>query len=98
EALQKLPDVMAEAGGRSARVEAAVVDDMEARLLEGRVGETFAAVAMENDRRGTVIRIADPPVRARMHADPPPTPGDAVEAQLVRADPISRSLEFRTPV
>jgi exoribonuclease R len=97
EALQKLPDVMAEAGGRSARVESAVVDDMEARLLEGRVGETFAAVAMENDRRGTVIRIADPPVRARMHADPPPTPGDAVQAQLVRADPISRSLEFRTP-
>ena len=94
EALQKLPEVMAEAGGRSARVEAAVVDDMEARLLEHRVGETFAAVAMENDRRGTVIRIADPPVRARMHADPPPTPGDAVEAELVRADPVSRSLEF----
>jgi exoribonuclease R len=97
EALQKLPEVMAEAGGRSARVEAAVVDDMEARLLEERVGEVFAAVVMENDRRGTVIRIADPPVRARMHADPQPTPGDAVQAQLVRADPVSRSLEFRTP-
>jgi exoribonuclease R len=97
ETLAKLPDVMAEAGGRSARVEAAVVDDMEARLLEHRIGEVFPAVAIENDRRGTVIRIADPPVRARMHADPPPTPGDAVQAQLVRADPISRSLEFRTP-
>ena len=96
-ALQKLPEVMAEAGGRAARVEAAVVDDMEARLLEHRVGETFAAVAMENDRRGTIIRIADPPVRARMHADPTPTPGDAVRAQLIRADPVSRSLEFRTP-
>jgi hypothetical protein len=33
-------------------------------------------------------------VRARMHADPPPAPGDVVALQLTRADPVSRSLEF----
>jgi len=59
------------------------------------VGERFTAVALENDRHGTVIRIADPPVRARMHADPAPAPGDIVAVQLTRADPVSRSLEFR---
>ena len=65
------------------------------RLLEHRVGERFDAVALENDRRGTVIRIAEPPVRARLHADPSPAAGDRVEVTLVRADPASRSLEFR---
>ena len=94
DALAQLPDVMTDAGSRAARVESAVVDDMEVRLLEHRLGEAFAAVALENDRHGTVIRIADPPVRARMHADPPPTPGDAVTVRLARADPVSRSLEF----
>jgi exoribonuclease R len=96
-ALSRLPEVMSEAASRAARVERAVVDDMETRLLEHRVGERFSAVVLENDRRGTVIRIADPPVRARMHLDPPPTPGDLVAAQLTRADPVSRSLEFRSP-
>jgi exoribonuclease R len=95
QALSRLPEVMSEAGSRAARVERAVVDDMETRLLEHRIGERFGAVALENDRHGTVIRIAEPPVRARMHADPPPAPGNAVTVQLTRADPVSRSLEFR---
>ena len=94
-ALSRLPGVMSEAGSRAARVERAIVDDVETRLLEHRVGERFGAVALENDRRGTVIRLADPPVRARLHADPPPQPGDTVDVELVRADPQSRSLEFR---
>jgi exoribonuclease R len=94
DALSRLPEVMAEAGSRAARVERAIVDDAEVRLLEHRLGERFQAVALENDRRGTVIRIAEPPVRARLHADPAPAPGDSVEVTLVRADPASRSLEF----
>jgi len=96
EALKRLPEVMAEAGGRAARVERACVDATEARLLEHRIGERFSAVALENDKRGTVIRIAEPiPVRARLHADPPPDEGAVLEVELVRADPKSRSLEFR---
>jgi exoribonuclease R len=97
DALSRLPEVMTEAGGLAARVERAAVDLMEARLLEHRIGETFRAIALENDRRGTVIRITDPPVRARLHADPQPQEGTVVEAKLVRADPVSRSLEFRSP-
>jgi exoribonuclease R len=95
DALQRLPDVMTKAGGLAAHVERAVVDLMETRLLEDRIGGRFTAIALENDRRGTVIRIADPPVRARLHADPPPREGTVVEVELVRADPRSRSLEFR---
>jgi exoribonuclease R len=95
DALSRLPDVMAESGARSGQVERAIIDDVETRLLEHRIGDQFTAVALENDRRGTVIRIAEPAVRARLHADPPPKPGDSVAVQLVRADPVSRSLEFR---
>ena len=70
EALGRLPDVMSEAGSRASQVERAIVDDMEVRTLEHRIGDRFTAVALDNDHRGTVIRIADPPVRARVHADP----------------------------
>jgi exoribonuclease R len=86
---------MAESGARSGQVERAIIDDVETRLLEHRIGDQFTAVALENDRRGTVIRIAEPAVRARLHAEPPPKPGDSVAVRLVRADPVSRSLEFR---
>jgi exoribonuclease R len=96
DALSRLPDVMAESSARAGQIERAIIDDVETRLLEHRIGERFQAVALENDRRGTVIRIADPAVRARLHADPPPNPGDLLTVELVRADPVSRSLEFRS--
>jgi len=98
DALARLPDEMAESGSRAGQVERAIIDGVETRLLEHRIGDRFAAVALENDRRGSVIRIADPAVRARLHADPPPTPGDSLTVELVRADPASRSLEFRLVV
>jgi exoribonuclease R len=94
DALSRLPNVMAESGARAGQIERAIIDDVETRLLERRIGERFQAVALENDRRGTVIRIAEPAVRARLHADPPPNPGDLLTVELVRADPVSRSLEF----
>jgi exoribonuclease R len=87
---------MAESGARAGQVERAIIDDVETRLLEHRIGERFQAVALENDRRGTVIRIAEPAVRARLHTDPPPNPGDLLTVELVRADPVSRSLEFHS--
>lgn len=95
DALGRLPDVMAEAGSRASRVERAIVDDMEVRTLEHRLGDRFDAVAIDSDHHGTVIRIADPPIRARVHADPAPAEGDTITVRLVRADPASRSLEFR---
>ncbi len=96
DALPRLPEVMAESGSRAGQVERAIIDDVETRLLEHRVGERFQAVALRNDRRGTVIWIAEPVVRARLHADPPPAAGDSLTVELVRADPVSRSLEFRS--
>ena len=58
------------------------------------MGEVFRAVPLETDARGTIIQIDDPPVRARLHADPAPPLAEPLAVRLVRADPASRSLEF----
>ena len=94
ERLDALPAVMEAAEARSNAVERAVVDEMEARLLEHRAGDVFTAVVLDHDAHGSHIAIPDPPVRARVHADPAPAPGDILAVQLARADPVSRSLEF----
>ena len=85
---------MSETSARVAQLERAVVDDVEARLLEPRVGERFPASVVELDSRGARIQIADPPVRARLHVEPPPPLGARIDVELVRADPASRSLQF----
>ena len=94
ETLRRLPDTMSETSVRVAQLERAVVDDVEARLLEPRAGERFPASVVELDSRGTRIQIVDPPVRARLHVEPPPPLGARIEVELVRADPASRSLQF----
>jgi len=94
ETLRRLPDTMSDTSARIAQLERAVVDDVEARLLEPRAGERFPASVVELDRRGARIQIVDPPVRARLHVDPPPPLGARIEVELVRADPASHSLQF----
>lgn len=93
-ALQALPPVMEDAGRRAASVERAVIDAAEIRMLEHRVGDAFSAVPLDHDRRGTVIQLVDPPVKARLHDTPEPELGEPVRVRLTRADPRSRSLEF----
>jgi exoribonuclease R len=93
-ALEALPETMEETASRAAAVERAVIDAAEIRLLEQRVGDRFTAVPLHHDRRGTVIQLTDPPVRARLHDTPAPDLGRAIQVQLARADPRSRSLEF----
>jgi exoribonuclease R len=94
ETLQRLPSVMEEAEARAAQVERAVVDELEARELEHRVGEQFDAVVVDDDARGARLQIADPPVRARMHGDHRIAPGTTLAVRLIAADPLGRSLRF----
>jgi exoribonuclease R len=94
ETLGKLPGAMDEAESRAGQVERAVVDELEARLLEHRVGERFEAVVVDDDSRGARLQIADPPVRARLHGDRRIAPGTTLSVRLVAADPVGRSLRF----
>jgi exoribonuclease R len=92
--LARLPDTMEEAESRAGQVERAIVDDLEARLLEHRVGEEFDAAVVERDARGARLQIAEPPIRARLHSDRRFEPGTTLAVRLLAADPVGRSLRF----
>jgi exoribonuclease R len=92
--LGRLPDTMQDAESRAGQVERAIVDDLEARLLEHRVGEEFEAAVVDDDARGARLQISEPPVRARLHSDRRIEPGTTLTVRLVSADPVGRALRF----
>jgi exoribonuclease R len=94
--LAALPDAMADADRRAHAVDRAVVDLAEALLLQGRVGEHFTGVVVEDrtgrDRHGEV-QLRDPAVRARLDGDKLPL-GEEVDVVLTVADVVARHVEF----
>ena len=92
-ALTKLPKVMARAEERGNRVENAVNNLAEAVLLDGREGELFDGVVVDEDGDGPLMQIAEPAILARVGASRV-TPGDAIRVRLVEADPVARRVEF----
>lgn len=93
DAFARLPAVMARADALGGRIERAVVDLAEAVMLQGREGESFAAVVTDVDARGARVQLRDLPVVARVSADQV-GPGDAVTLKLVSADPVRRAIRF----
>jgi exoribonuclease R len=88
EALPDLPATMAAGSRRAGAVDRAVVDLVEAVILQGREGETFDAVVIDDG----VIQLRDPAVRAKVTGAP--APGTEVIVRLERADPATRTVEF----
>jgi exoribonuclease R len=68
ETLEQLPRVMSEADRLSRQLESAIVDFAEARLLQERVGEVFAAMVIGLRQEGAVVQITDPPIRTLVPA------------------------------
>lgn len=93
EAFSRLPAVMARADATAGRIERAVVDLAELVTLQGREGETFAAVATDIDERGVRLQLCDYPVAARVNADGL-RPGDSLEVRLAALDPARRAIRF----
>ena len=95
ESLPGLPAEMARADQAAHRYERAVVDWVEACVLERRVGETFTGSVVEVDpehHRGTVV-IREPAVEARVLGDGLPL-GHEVQVRLTRADPAAGKVTF----
>ena len=88
-ALPGLPASMAAADRRARAVERGVVDLVEAVLLQGREGERFAAVVIDDG----LVQLREPAVRARL-AEGTPEPGSEVTVRLDRADPAARTVAF----
>ena len=74
---------------RAHAVERGVVDLVEAVLLQGREGERFAAVVVDDG----LVQLREPAVRAKLAAGTP-EPGSEVTVRLDRADPATRTVAF----
>src|SRR5699024_1188151 len=98
EALPGLPDSMREAGHRASRFEHAVLDLVEAVVLEKRVGETFAGCIIDIDRdhpeRGDAM-VRTPAIEARVDGRSALPLGERVTLKLVEADPGARRVRFQ---
>jgi exoribonuclease R len=86
--LPELPEAMQAADRRAGSLERAVVDLVEAVVLEPCVGRTYDAVVVDDDR----VQIADPAVVAPCDGDPPV--GERIRVRLAEADPDSRRVRF----
>ena len=90
--LDALPAIMAEAGGRERKAERAAVDRVEAALLAGRLGETFAAVVVDvRDDRATV-QVAEPAIVAPLEGDA--APGESLTVRLAAVDGDGGRVRF----
>ncbi|WP_238419851.1 RNB domain-containing ribonuclease [Gordonia sp. 'Campus'] len=94
-ALPTLPKILRSADSLGATADRASIDLAEAVILRDRIGERFEAVVMAaaTERRPAQVFIADPPVVARCAGDL--RPGDRIGVELMKADEVSRSVEFR---
>ncbi len=91
ETLQQLPPVMSEADRVSRQLESAIVNFAEARLLQDRVGEVFAAMVIGLRQEGAIVQITEPPIRTLIPAAVWSAPAEAAKladdgATLVLAD------------
>ncbi|HEX7341032.1 MAG TPA: RNB domain-containing ribonuclease [Rhodanobacteraceae bacterium] len=98
DALPSLPERMREASHRASRYEHAVVDLVEAVLLQHRVGEVFTGSIIEVDRhhpeRGDAM-VRDPAIEARVSGDQPLPLGERIQLKLLEANPEQHQVRFR---
>lgn len=93
DAFQRLPKVMARADSLGNQVNNAVIDLAETIVLQDKVGQSFDAIVTDIDDRGVRMQLTDYPVVARVTAHGT-NPGDAMQVRLVKADTVTRTLEF----
>jgi hypothetical protein len=88
---------MKESGRRAHQYESAVLDLVEAGVLQHRVGESFGGVIVDLDdhdqHKGTVT-IQEPAIEARVTGDATLPLGTDVRVRLSQADVASRAVGF----
>ena len=98
EKLPELPKTLRESATRSGRYTRAVVDLVEAGVLQARVGQTFDAVVVDvSEKNGAtrgVVTLRDDGVEARVVSTRPLPLGHDVSVRLTTADVARRKVEF----
>lgn len=90
--LPELPSIMGRTRQREQALERAVVDFMEAMMLEDALGHVFDAVVVNHRGDEAIIQLADPAVIATIH--PKPQLGQEIRVRLLAVDPAARRVEF----
>jgi exoribonuclease R len=93
EAFDRLPGAMASGEQRASRAERMALDLAEAVALDGRVGEIFDAVVIDEGEWGVEAQIADPAVLTRIAARGV-DPGDELRLRLTSVRVERRAVEF----
>ena len=93
DAFEQLPAAIGPSETLAKRADRAALDLAEAVVLHGREGEVFEAVVTDEDQRGVQVQIAEPATIAWVAAHRV-DPGDSIQVRLMRADTLTRTVEF----
>ncbi|ANZ42592.1 ribonuclease II [Lentzea guizhouensis] len=93
EALPLLPSLMGASDSLASKVERASLDQVEAWVLTGRVGQEFEAVVMRSGDNEAEVFIASPPVLAKCAGSHLPE-GERIHVRLTEADPATHRVRF----
>ncbi|WP_106848250.1 RNB domain-containing ribonuclease [Blastococcus sp. Marseille-P5729] len=92
DALPKLPEVMSQTGNVERRLENAIIDSVEALLLQDSVGERFPAVVVGAGKEDVTVVLENPAVRARARGSA--ELGETVQVEVLEADPVKPELRL----
>ncbi|WP_189259327.1 RNB domain-containing ribonuclease [Lentzea flava] len=93
EALPQLPSLMGASDSLAAKVERASLDQVEAWVLAGRVGQEFDAVVLRAGDQEAEVFVSAPPVLAKCSGRQLPE-GERIRVRLAEADPVERRVRF----
>jgi exoribonuclease R len=96
-ALPELPNLMAGSDTLAARVEKACLDQTEAWVLAGRIGQEFDAIVLRSEGGSADVFLPDPPVIAKCAGGNLPE-GETVRVRLTQADADARKVVFEPAV
>ena len=92
ELLPELPSIMGRSRQREQTLERAVLDYVEAKMLEPSIGHEFDAIVVNHRRDAAIIQIREPAIVGEV--EPKPQLGQQIRVRLIAADPSQRRIRF----